>query len=91
MRYLKATLISGLLSMKKGFSNFMTSIDSALKQGGPDDASDTFSVYSDVSSDSESFTIIMGEDKPADCMDVMFRYIYIFGFFFCFLKILCGC
>lgn len=65
----------------------MTSIDSALKQGGPDDASDTFSVYSDVSSDSESFTIIMGEDKPADCMDVMFRYIYIYlGSFFVFWK-----
>ncbi|XP_064535125.1 bridge-like lipid transfer protein family member 3A isoform X1 [Drosophila montana] len=65
---------SGLLSMKKGFSSFMTSIDSAIKSGTPnDDASDTFSVQSDISSDSENFSIVMGDDKTMDCMDVMFR------------------
>ncbi|KAH8392818.1 hypothetical protein KR215_001854, partial [Drosophila sulfurigaster] len=65
---------SGLLSMKKGFSSFMTSIDSAIKSGTPnDDASDTFSVQSDISSDSENFAIVMGDDKTMDCMDVMFR------------------
>ncbi|ALC39333.1 CG34126 [Drosophila busckii] len=65
---------SGLLSMKKGFSSFMTSIDSAIKSGTPnDDASDTFSVQSDMSSDSENYAIVMGDDKTMDCMDVMFR------------------
>ncbi|KAH8263538.1 hypothetical protein KR044_010264, partial [Drosophila immigrans] len=65
---------SGLLSMKKGFSSFMTSIDSAIKSGTPnDDISDTFSVQSDISSDSENFAMIMGDDKTMDCMDVMFR------------------
>ncbi|XP_022221973.2 UHRF1-binding protein 1-like isoform X4 [Drosophila obscura] len=65
---------SGLLSMKKGFSSFMTSIDSAIKSGTPnDDASDTFSTQSDLSSDSENFASVMGDDKTMDCMDVMFR------------------
>ncbi|KAH8403395.1 hypothetical protein KR222_011858, partial [Zaprionus bogoriensis] len=65
---------SGLLSMKKGFSSFMTSIDSAIKSGTPnDDVSDTFSMKSDISSDSENFAIVMGDDKTMDCMDVMFR------------------
>ncbi|XP_030238597.1 UHRF1-binding protein 1-like isoform X3 [Drosophila navojoa] len=65
---------SSLMSMKKGFSSFMTSIDSAIKSGTPnDDASDTFSVQSDISSDSENFAIVMGDDKTMDCMDVMFR------------------
>ncbi|XP_017043754.1 UHRF1-binding protein 1 isoform X4 [Drosophila ficusphila] len=65
---------SGLLSMKKGFSSFMTSIDSAIKSGTPnDDASDTFSIQSDISSDSENFASVMGDDKTMDCMDVMFR------------------
>ncbi|XP_014762165.2 UHRF1-binding protein 1 isoform X3 [Drosophila ananassae] len=65
---------SGLLSMKKGFSSFMTSIDSAIKSGTPnDDASDTFSIQSDISSDSENYAIVMGDDKTMDCMDVMFR------------------
>ncbi|KAL7740311.1 hypothetical protein ACLKA6_018757 [Drosophila palustris] len=61
---------SGILSMKKGFSSFMTSIDSAIKSGTPnDDASDTFSMQSDISSDSENFAIVMGDDKTMDCMD----------------------
>lgn len=65
---------SGLLSMKKGFSSFMTSIDSAIKSGTPnDDASDTFSIQSDISSDSENYAAVMGDDKTMDCMDVMFR------------------
>ncbi|XP_037957777.1 UHRF1-binding protein 1-like isoform X2 [Teleopsis dalmanni] len=65
---------SSLLSMKKGFSSFMTSIDSAIKSGAPnDDASDTFSIQSDISSDSENFAIVMGDDKTMDCIDVMFR------------------
>ncbi|XP_068141521.1 bridge-like lipid transfer protein family member 3B isoform X2 [Drosophila tropicalis] len=65
---------SGLMSMKKGFSSFMTSIDSAIKSGTPnDDASDTFSMQSDISSDSENYAMVMGDDKTMDCMDVMFR------------------
>lgn len=63
------------MSMKKGFSSFMTSIDSAIKSGTPnDDTSDTFSIQSDISSDSENFAIVMGDDKTMDCIDVMFRY-----------------
>ncbi|XP_036328195.1 UHRF1-binding protein 1-like isoform X4 [Rhagoletis pomonella] len=65
---------SSLMSMKKGFSSFMTSIDSAIKSGAPsDDTSDTFSIQSDISSDSENFAIVMGDDKTMDCIDVMFR------------------
>lgn len=60
--------------MKKGFSNFMTSIDTALKTNNPsDDASDTFSIQSDISSDSENYMMVLADDKTADCMDVMFR------------------
>lgn len=64
---------SSLISMKKGFSNFMTSIDTALKTNTADDASDTFSIQSDISSDSENFMMVLADDKTADCMDVMFR------------------
>ncbi|XP_055635192.1 bridge-like lipid transfer protein family member 3B [Toxorhynchites rutilus septentrionalis] len=64
----------GLSSMKKGFSNFMTSIDSALKTNMSDDMSDTLSVQSDLSSDSENYLMMLGEtEKTADCMDVMFK------------------
>lgn len=59
--------------MKKGFTSFMTSIDSALKTNPNDDASDTFSIHSDISSDSENFIMVLDSDKTADCMDVMFR------------------
>lgn len=62
--------------MKKGFSNFMTSIDTALKTNtGADDASDTFSIQSDISSDSENYIMVLADDKTADCMDVMFRLV----------------
>lgn len=65
---------SGLSSVKKGFSNFMTSIDSALKTNTSDDISDTLSVQSDLSSDSENYFILLGDsEKTADCMDVMFK------------------
>lgn len=64
---------SSLISMKKGFSSFMTSIDSALKTNIGDDMSDTISIQSDISSDSENFVMVLGDDKTADCMDVMFR------------------
>ncbi|XP_063697421.1 bridge-like lipid transfer protein family member 3B isoform X2 [Culicoides brevitarsis] len=65
-------LNSSIISMKKGFSNFMTSIDSALKTS-TDDISDTISIHSDYSSDSENFIMIMGDEKTTDCMDVMFK------------------
>lgn len=64
---------SSLISMKKGFSSFMTSIDSALKTNISDDISDTISIQSDISSDSENFIMVLADDKTADCMDVMFR------------------
>lgn len=59
--------------MKKGLSNFMTSIDTALKPNTLDDVSDTFSIQSDISSDSENYMMVLADDKTADCMDVMFK------------------
>ncbi|KAL5279581.1 UHRF1BP1L family protein [Megaselia abdita] len=67
---------SGLLSMKKGFSSFMTSIDSAIKSGSnvnDDLMSDTMSIRSDISSDSENISFILNDDKTTDCIDVMFK------------------
>uniref|UniRef100_A0AAG5DG24 Chorein N-terminal domain-containing protein n=1 Tax=Anopheles atroparvus TaxID=41427 RepID=A0AAG5DG24_ANOAO len=71
-------LNSGLSSMKKGFSHFMTSIDSALKTNTSDDISDTLSVQSDISSDSELQRVLEDTEKTTDCMDAMFR-LYPFG------------
>lgn len=71
---------SSLISMKKGFSSFMTSIDSALKTNMTDDMSDTISIQSDISSDSENYVILSADDKTADCMDVMFKYAIKFFF-----------
>lgn len=72
--FLIVYMLLGLISMKKGFSNFMTSIDSALKTNTSDDMSDTVSMQSDISSDSENFIhVLSADDKTADCMDVMFR------------------
>ncbi|XP_014232860.1 UHRF1-binding protein 1-like isoform X2 [Trichogramma pretiosum] len=51
-----------LSSMKKGFSNLMTSLDSALKPS-PEDGSDTISMQSDVSSDSENYLVVSLEDQ----------------------------
>lgn len=64
---------SSLISMKKGFSSFMTSIDSALKTNMSDDISDTISIQSDISSDSDNYVLVLADDKTADCMDVMFK------------------
>lgn len=68
---------SSLLTMKKGFSSFMTSIDSALKTNISDDISDTISIQSDISSDSENYVMVLADDKTADCMDVMFKYVLV--------------
>lgn len=57
--------------MKKGFSSLMSSIDSALKQS-PDDMSDSISVRSDVSSDSEQIVMINFEEDVRG-MDFMFH------------------
>jgi hypothetical protein len=68
-------LNSGLSQMKKGFSNFMTSIDSALKTNPSfDDGSDTISIQSDLSDDSEFLTVLADTDKATtDCNDFMFK------------------
>lgn len=68
-------LNTGLSQMKKGFSNFMTSIDSALKTNNSfDDASDSISIQSDYSDDSEFFTVLADADKATtDCNDFMFK------------------
>ncbi|XP_049283262.1 UHRF1-binding protein 1-like isoform X2 [Anopheles funestus] len=69
---------SGLSSMKKGFSHLMTSIDSALKTNTSDDISDTLSVQSDLSSDSELQRVLDDTEKTTDCLDAMFK-LYPFG------------
>lgn len=64
-----------LSSMKKGlasgFTNLMTSFDSALKPS-PDDASDSLSVRSDGSSDSERFIVVNLEQERTDMLDAVF-------------------
>jgi hypothetical protein len=64
-----------LSSMKKGlasgFTNLMTSFDSALK-ASPDDASDSMSVRSDGSSDSERFIVVNLEHERTDMLDAVF-------------------
>lgn len=52
-----------LSSMKKGFSNLMTSLDSALKASPEDGSSDTMSMRSDVSSDSENYVLVNLQDQ----------------------------
>jgi hypothetical protein len=68
-------LNTGLSQMKKGFSNFMTSIESAVKTNTSfDDGSDTISIQSDLSDDSELFTVLADTDKATtDCNDFMFK------------------
>ena len=63
--------------MRKGFSSLMTSIDTALKPS-PDDMSDTISVRSDGSSDSEKFILIPSGNEnertfTSHTVDAMFR------------------
>ena len=53
----------GLSSMKKGFANLMTSIDSALKASPEDGSSDTVSMRSDISSDSENYIVVSLEEQ----------------------------
>ena len=60
----------GLSSMKKGFSNFMTSLDSALKPSPEDGSSDTVSMRSDASSDSENYVVVSLEEQEK--MDAVF-------------------
>lgn len=68
-------LNTGLSQMKKGFSNFMTSIDTALKTNTSfDDGSDSISIQSDYSDDSEFFIVLADADKATtDCNDFMFK------------------
>lgn len=57
--------------MKKGFTNLMSSLDSALKPS-PDEASDTASIRSDASSDSENYVLISLDSSDPVTTDVMF-------------------
>lgn len=66
-------ITSGMMQMKKGFTSWMTSIESAVKTNTSDDMSDTISIQSDLSSDSENFIMVLDSDKTGDHMDVMFR------------------
>lgn len=59
--------------MRKGFSSLMTSIDSALKPTmDASDASDTMSIRSDVSSDSENYIFLNMEQDSMQKADDMF-------------------
>lgn len=65
-------LNTGLNQMRKGFSKFMTSIDSVLPSNSSfDDGSDTLSIQSDISDDSELF-VVLG-DTTTDGHDFMFK------------------
>jgi hypothetical protein len=61
--------------MKKGFTSFMSSIETAVKTNASfDDASDTISIQSDYSDDSELFVVLADTDKATtDCNDFMFK------------------
>ncbi|KAF5297495.1 hypothetical protein FQA39_LY12089 [Lamprigera yunnana] len=68
-------LTNGLSSVKKGFSTLMTSLHTALKHS-PNDASDTISIRSDASSDSENFVVVnMGMEgkRNTESLEAMFR------------------
>lgn len=68
-------LNTGLNQMKKGFTNFMSTIETAVKTNASfDDASDTISIQSDYSDDSELFVVLADTDKATtDCNDFMFK------------------
>lgn len=71
MSIIPKELNTGLNQMKKGFSKFMTSIDSALTTTASfDDGSDTISIQSDFSDDSEFF-VVLGDS--GDGNDFMFK------------------
>ncbi|XP_047737190.1 uncharacterized protein LOC108673136 [Hyalella azteca] len=54
--------IISFTSMKKGFSSLMTSLETTVKTS-PDDISDTISIQSDISSDSENFVLLNLENN----------------------------
>lgn len=64
-------LNAGLSSVKKGFSSLVTTFDNALKPS-PDDMSDTISIRSDASSDSEKFVMVPTDDRIMETVDDMF-------------------
>lgn len=63
---------TGITSMRKHFGSLMTSIDSALKPS-PDDMSDSLSVRSDGSSDSENYIFLTSPENKEQNVDAMFR------------------
>ncbi|KAK9891592.1 hypothetical protein WA026_015552 [Henosepilachna vigintioctopunctata] len=71
VKTIQNNLNEGISSMRKGFSNFMSSIDNALKPSG-DDASDTLSLRSD-SSDSENYVMVNIGEEGTTC-DLMFSF-----------------
>lgn len=62
---------AGLSSMKKGFSSLVTSLDSALKPS-PDEMSDTISIRSDASSDSEKYVMVSVDERNVESVDDSF-------------------
>lgn len=75
---LSNNLNAGLSSVKKGFSTLVTSLDTALK-ASPDDMSDTISIRSDASSDSEKYVMVPADDRNVETIDDMF---FVLEFFY---------
>lgn len=77
---LHGNLNAGFTSMRKGltsgFTNLMSTLESAVKTS-PEDMSDTLSVRSDLSSDSDNFIMVNIENERTDSglggMDALFR------------------
>ncbi|KAK3865682.1 hypothetical protein Pcinc_028724 [Petrolisthes cinctipes] len=77
---LHGNLNAGFSTMRKGitsgFTNLMSTLESAVKTS-PEDASDTLSVRSDLSSDSDNFVLINVEGERSDAgaasIDALFR------------------
>ncbi|XP_037087714.1 uncharacterized protein LOC119108240 [Pollicipes pollicipes] len=65
-----AELGAGLSQVKRGLNSFLSSLDSALKS--PDDQSDTMSVMSDMSSDSDSYVLLNLELDKSESVDPLF-------------------
>ncbi|XP_045598835.1 bridge-like lipid transfer protein family member 3B isoform X2 [Procambarus clarkii] len=77
---LQGNLNAGFISMRKGltsgFTNLMSTLESAVKTS-PEDMSDTLSVRSDLSSESDNFVLVNIESERTDSglggMDALFR------------------
>ncbi|XP_064088502.1 bridge-like lipid transfer protein family member 3B isoform X3 [Macrobrachium nipponense] len=74
---LQGNLNAGFHSMRKGLTSITNLIESAVVKTSPEDMSDTVSVRSDLSSDSDNFILINMDSERTDSglggMDALFR------------------